>query len=410
MEDSPEMPEIEPSTVVAKLFKYSTIQRSPILESFNCKIAEAEAELRTQALPSKQDNIGDHDKLIPNGLENVVEMDRSAIDPSPDGLSLLKEYDAFDQNEVTISGSLSEKAFVEIEDRAPIDHSPSGSSISRKDYVPKHDEFTPGGSLSEKTVIEMGKTPSDLTPSGLLPSKEDIRDPDELAPNGLPAEKAIVEVEGRTEIDSMPIRLLSNEVTLPFIKESGMWEIVESMEVFRTMPQRPHFHPLEQYEVEFREGMAIGLMVTFANLVDSVQKLRVDDSPGIFEEKLRALIPLELNGFNVHFLRSCLEKLQEIQSKASESEGKKVSLKERIMEGEEEKDQLDALVAAHDKIIMELEENLYRYRERRQSVLLGRDRKESEIGQLKINLQATEEAYFSAKEHFNAVLDAPWEM
>ena len=201
-----------------------------------------------------------------------------------------------------------------------------------------------------------------------------------------------------------------NEVALPLIKESAMWEIVESMEVFHTMPQQPHFHPLEQYEVEFREGMAIGLMVTFANLVDSIQKLQGTDSQGIFQEKLRALIPLELNGFSVNFLRSRLEKLQEIQSNTSESEGKKLSLKERIMEEEEEKDHLDALVAAHDKIIMELEENLYRYRERRKSVLLGRDEKDYEIIQLKINLQATEGAYFSAKEHFNAVLDAPWEM
>ena len=144
LENSPETPDIEHSTVVAKLFKYSTSQQSPILESFNCRIAETEAEIQTQALPSEQDNIGDHDKLIdavgspsliPTGLENVVDMERSAIDPTPDGLSLLKEYDACDHNEVTASGSKSEKAFVEIEDRAPIDHSPSRSSISREDFM-----------------------------------------------------------------------------------------------------------------------------------------------------------------------------------------------------------------------------------------------------------------------------------
>lgn len=406
MEDSPQTPEIEPSIVVAKSLKYSTIQQSPVLESFDHSVAVTETEARK----SMEDNVQEHDKLIQNGLENQVEMEKPTVDPTPNGLTLLEEYNVCDHDGSTTCESQFEKVSLEIKDRASLDHSPNGSSLSREDCIPGHIGSTQGGPLPEKTFTEMEKAPRDPTHCGTSPSREGISDYHKPNPNESPAEKAIVDVEGRTEIVSIPRRSFSNEVALPFIKESTMWEIVETMEVFRGMPQQPHFHPLEQYEVQFREGMAIGLMVTFANLVESIQKLRITDSIDIFEEKLKALVPLELNGFNVPFIRSRLEKLLEIRSNATQSEGETASLKEKIMEEEEERDQLDTLIAAHDKIIMDLEEHLHRYREKRTSVLVGRDRKDSEIVRLKLDLQTTEEAYFSAEEHFNAVVDAPWEM
>lgn len=407
MDNSPESPQIDSSVQVAKSLQYLTIQQSPTLKSFNGRFVETEAEEHAEVFPSDE-VIHDHSKLFLNGLKKTIEMEWSPVAPTLDGLSLLKEYNACDQSELTTGGSLTGKAYVEIEDRAPIDHSPNWSSLSREDYVPDGKDFTPNRSLSEKIVVEMEKVPNNLKPSGLSPSKEDVREHDGLNPSELPSEKAIVEADGRTEIYPIPSMSLSSEVALPFMKESSMWEIVDSMEVFRTTPQKPHFQPLEQYEVEFREGMAIGLMVTFANLVSSIQKLQISDSQDIFEEKLKALMPLELHGFNIQSARSCLEKLQEIRSNVFQSECKKGSLKERILETVDEKEQIDAHVAAHDKIIQELEENLHCYKERRTSMILGRNRKDSEIAQLKMDLQATEEAYSCAEEHFKAVANAPW--
>ncbi|ONK57086.1 uncharacterized protein A4U43_C10F16470 [Asparagus officinalis] len=406
MEHSPESHQLDSSNVVANLLKDSTTQDLSKLKSFNSRIAECDAEEPRQAFPFDEDDVHNHDDLIPNGSKEAVEMERSLADHTPDGLSLLKEYNACDQtsnacdqtSNACDQTSLSEKVSGEMDVRTPADHSPNASSLSREEHVPDHGDFTSSESLMEKIVIEMEKTSND--PAHL---REDIHFHDHLTSSGLPSEKAITEAEGR--LDVYPICSMSphSSVALPFVKESAMWETVESMEVFHTTPQQPHFHPLKQYEVEYREGMAIGLMVTFANLVSSIQKLRITDSEDIFEEKLKVLISLESHGFNIQFARSCLEKLLQIRSNVSHSQGKKVSLKEKILEAEDEKDQLEEFIAAHDKIILDLEENLYRYKERRSSMISGRNKKDSEIVQLKMNLQATEEAFSSAEENFNAV-------
>lgn len=52
----------------------------------------------------------------------------------------------------------------------------------------------------------------------------------------------------------------------PFEKCSVAWKDIESMEVFREIPQKPHFLPLLDVKETVREGMAIGYMVTFSNV------------------------------------------------------------------------------------------------------------------------------------------------
>lgn len=84
------------------------------------------------------------------------------------------------------------------------------------------------------------------------------------------------------------------ETKLPFVKSSSMWQSIDAMEIFDLMPQRC---PLEQYSVDFREGMAIGLMVTFANLADNVRKLSISDTTSTFAACLETLSNLEEHGF-----------------------------------------------------------------------------------------------------------------
>ena len=146
--------------------------------------------------------------------------------------------------------------------------------------------------------------------------------------------------------------------TVPFTKESTVWETIGLMEAFRIMPQKTHFPRLYMHNEEAREGMAIGLMVTFANLVENIKKLELAGSQDSFERKLEALVPLEANGFNVQALRSCLEKLLKIRSDASQSMGEKIYLKGKIVDGETEKCQLDQLIQRENNIILQLEKNL----------------------------------------------------
>ncbi|KAF9592818.1 hypothetical protein IFM89_017437 [Coptis chinensis] len=58
------------------------------------------------------------------------------------------------------------------------------------------------------------------------------------------------------------LNVLENE-SLPFIKSSPGWKDVESNEIFRSMPQKPHFRPLQKKPELLREGKALGLMACF---------------------------------------------------------------------------------------------------------------------------------------------------
>lgn len=66
-------------------------------------------------------------------------------------------------------------------------------------------------------------------------------------------------------------------VVLPFAKESSLWKELETREVFqRAPPQGPHFSPLVGESEVFREGQALGMMLTFSKLVESVKDLEPD--------------------------------------------------------------------------------------------------------------------------------------
>ncbi|PIA45965.1 hypothetical protein AQUCO_01600310v1 [Aquilegia coerulea] len=99
------------------------------------------------------------------------------------------------------------------------------------------------------------------------------------------------------------------ENDLPFIKSSLMWPQVESMDVFRSMPQQPHFNPLKEQDENLREGDAIGLMLSFTKLVEVTRKAQLDDCRSMFYTKLKALQVLEEHGFFVQPIRTKLVKL-----------------------------------------------------------------------------------------------------
>ena len=98
---------------------------------------------------------------------------------------------------------------------------------------------------------------------------------------------------------------------LPFVKTSPMWAHIDAMEIFSEGPQqRPHLNQFRQHGPEYHEGMAVGLMISFANLAESINRLQVeDDLEGVVEGKMQGLSFLEANGFDVGALRSRLETL-----------------------------------------------------------------------------------------------------
>ncbi|KAL0708121.1 hypothetical protein Bca4012_074547 [Brassica carinata] len=107
-------------------------------------------------------------------------------------------------------------------------------------------------------------------------------------------------------------------VVLPFAKESSLWKELETREVFqRAPPQGPHFSPLVGESEVFREGQALGMMLTFSKLVESVKDLEPDRQVKALEEK-----------------RSLEGQMMALKHKILELERQQVALKEKICQME----------------------------------------------------------------------------
>ncbi|KAI3759924.1 hypothetical protein L1987_50311 [Smallanthus sonchifolius] len=106
----------------------------------------------------------------------------------------------------------------------------------------------------------------------------------------------------------------------PFIKRSPIWATIESLELYQTPPQMPHFSPLKEKKADYREGLAIAYMVTFGNLVQNLSGLQPNDPVDIINNSLETLCDLETHGFDVVPIRDRLTKLLSLKSTVCEHE------------------------------------------------------------------------------------------
>ncbi|KAK9051442.1 hypothetical protein SSX86_028069 [Deinandra increscens subsp. villosa] len=106
----------------------------------------------------------------------------------------------------------------------------------------------------------------------------------------------------------------------PFVKRSSLWATVESLESFKTLPQKPkpHFSPLKKYDECFREGLAISHMITFLNIVQKLSYIKLNDPvDAFFPYSLKSLDELETHGFDVGSIRDRLNEMLSLKPKAN---------------------------------------------------------------------------------------------
>ncbi|XP_019090414.1 PREDICTED: DUF724 domain-containing protein 10-like isoform X2 [Camelina sativa] len=163
-------------------------------------------------------------------------------------------------------------------------------------------------------------------------------------------------------------------MVLPFEKKSPFWKILESMEVFKTVPQSPHFNPLVETREESREMLAVGMMFTFSGLLDEVKHLPHKETISSFIRISNSLAELEKHGFNVKVAQSRIYKLltlKGMQSKkedelkgakkvTAEKESAKVENKRKILELQRLNEEMDKDIAEsmsyEAKIVQELDD------------------------------------------------------
>ncbi|KAH7533945.1 hypothetical protein FEM48_Zijuj04G0185500 [Ziziphus jujuba var. spinosa] len=117
------------------------------------------------------------------------------------------------------------------------------------------------------------------------------------------AEEAICQPNGIGSIGDIE---QNNGLSLPFVKTFSIWQQFESMEVFRKLPQNPHFQPSMKSKRLCREGLAIGNMFAFVSLVEMIAKLEIDAPAELANDATEAFVELENMGFNVKALRVIL--------------------------------------------------------------------------------------------------------
>lgn len=194
-----------------------------------------------------------------------------------------------------------------------------------------------------------------------------------------------------------------NDTSLPFVKSSSLWKTIESMQVFRLLPQKPHFQSLFSKKESSREGLAIALMVDFANVVEKTLTLQYDVPRNIIEDTLETLLDLEDNGFDVKVVRDRLLQLLLIKDKR---EGLEVKAKERTDQIREEN---------HDKLtvrekVKDIENQIRLLQEEHALALSTLAAKDSTVAYLESTVNDIKDRIRDADREFEAIVAAPWQV
>ncbi|XP_042991803.1 DUF724 domain-containing protein 6-like isoform X7 [Carya illinoinensis] len=197
--------------------------------------------------------------------------------------------------------------------------------------------------------------------------------------------------------------VLDDNRSLPFVKSSPIWKTIEGMEIFRLMPQDPHFHPLGKCKEEYREGLAVANMVTFTSLVEKISKLRLDDSRSIFYGYLESLHEMEKHGFNVTVLQGRMNKLLSIKDREGQILNESKDAEFKILHYNQEKTLLAEEMTNITTQITKLQVEHTLIESKMKS-------KELEISRLQKRVDSINEDIQSAQLDFEKIAAAPWKL
>ncbi|KAL1216216.1 DUF724 domain-containing protein 7 [Cardamine amara subsp. amara] len=244
------------------------------------------------------------------------------------------------------------------------------------------------GNGSKATTIELADMNDDDMPlaswihRGNSPSRPSVpRTPDPTV-----VEKHVDVVEPHPGRDSTMV--------LPFVKKSPLWNALESMEVFKTVPQRPHFSPLLESEEEFREGEAIGTMVKFSGLLENVNNLQVNDPISVINRIDECFLKLEKYGFDVTAPRSRI--------------GKLLSIKERQTLALEELKAVEREITENDNKRRKCEEDIVELQRQELAMKETKVRIDKEIARMHSYAAVLDQKVQNVDQEFLATLAAPW--
>lgn len=185
-----------------------------------------------------------------------------------------------------------------------------------------------------------------------------------------------------------------NDHILPFAKSSSLWNTIESMQVFHLFPQNPHYRTLFSKKESSREGLAIALMVDFANVVEKTSTLQPDGPKNIIEDVLETLGELEDNGFDVNVVRDRVVQLLLTKDKRDDLEAKAKEIADQI---DEEK-------------IEDLNNHIRLLQEELAVALSTKAQKDSIVAHLKSRFNDFNDSFRNVDLEFKSLAAAPWQV
>ncbi|XP_017232086.2 DUF724 domain-containing protein 6 isoform X1 [Daucus carota subsp. sativus] len=126
------------------------------------------------------------------------------------------------------------------------------------------------------------------------------------------------------------IDAMENEQSLPFVKNPLLWEDIDSMETYKKMTQKPHFAPLYEHIEEEREGLAVGHIVNFVNLIEDISKLQFSSDIAVIERGLKSLDEYKSHGFDVEKVQASLNQLLLKKQQADEFQREYEDIRSKI--------------------------------------------------------------------------------
>lgn len=190
-------------------------------------------------------------------------------------------------------------------------------------------------------------------------------------------------------------------IVLPFAKRSTIWKDIEAMEVFKTVKQSPHFSPLLETSEEFREGLAVGVIVNFSRLLERVKDLKPDVSKTALERLKVCFSELEKYGFDVTPPVSRIDMLLSLKDKhASKVEELKDEEKEMTEESIKKQKVEEDLRAVELKIL--------KLQSRKADLKEKKDASGKVIVQKQIRASALGTEIQDVELEFQSIASAPW--
>ncbi|WZY87456.1 hypothetical protein YC2023_044191 [Brassica napus] len=216
------------------------------------------------------------------------------------------------------------------------------------------------------------------------------------APRAAPPDPSVVE----KHVVETP-KAKDSTMVLPFAKKSPCWKVLESMEIFKAVPQRPHFSPLLQCEEESREGDAIGAMVNFTGLLEKLSNIQVDSSVSAINRIKESFLKLEKHGFDITAPLSRIEKLLSIKENQTWALEELQAAEREITENGNKRRKCEEDIELVSKKMVELQKQEALLKEAK--VTMDKD-----IARMHTYAAVLDQKVQNVEEEFQATVSLPW--